>query len=184
MNYVGNTRTNYFAVTDVSKFYEIMDKCHADDEIEIITDGKGNDVKYGFVCNASIEGFSDENSEYYVCEDCGLDYDLDDEDATEADKTTCPECGSTNISTEFGDFDYDFDGFCEALQSILPDDEAIIITETGHEGLRSLCGYSFVITKNKTGEVDINKESLKLARELLGNPNFGSNNIPLSGEDC
>ena len=68
--------------------------------------------------------------------------------------------------------DYDFDLFVSKLQKILPDDDAIIITEVGYEKLRYLTGYSVIIAKTETRCVELREESIKAAQELLSNPNF------------
>jgi len=68
--------------------------------------------------------------------------------------------------------EYDFDAFAAELQKILCDGDAIIITEIGYEKLRYLIGYSVIITKTEIRTVDIQNESLKAAKEMLGNPDF------------
>lgn len=70
------------------------------------------------------------------------------------------------------DYDYDFDGFLAELQKILPDDEAFIYTECGHEKLRYITGFSIVVTKTKIKSVDIRSGAVELARKMLNNKKF------------
>ena len=72
------------------------------------------------------------------------------------------------------DYDYDFDLFLEELQKILPDDEAFIYMESGHEKLRYITGLSVVVTKDKIESLDIRNAALEKARKMLGNPKFNS----------
>ena len=53
-NYYATIRTNYFGVTDMEKFREIMDSCSAEDTIEMFE--PEDDGKIGFGCNGSIYG--------------------------------------------------------------------------------------------------------------------------------
>jgi hypothetical protein len=70
--------------------------------------------------------------------------------------------------------EYDFDLFAKELQKILLDGDAIIITEIGYEKLRYLIGYSTLITKTEIRCVDIYDESLRVVKEMLGNPDFAT----------
>ena len=110
-DYYGKTRTNYFSVTDDEKFKQIISSCKAPDEIEVFEEKQEDgSIKYGFLCDGSIYGLPDRDGD--STEDC------DDNE----------------------DVDYNYDTFCEALQQILPDGEAIIITEVGYEKMRYLVG--------------------------------------------
>jgi hypothetical protein len=59
-----------------------------------------------------------------------------------------------------------------ALQDVLVDGDAIIITEVGFDGLHRLFGSSIVITKQDTQVLELHSEPLKLARAMLGTPEF------------
>ena len=137
-NYYCKTRTNYFSVTDLEKFKQIIESCGATDAIKIF-DGKQEDgsIKYGFYCEGNIHGLPDRDDDDNI-EDC----------------------------------DYNYDVFCEALQKILPDDDVIIITETGSLKMCYLTGYCFVITRNEYKCINLTDEAVKLARTLLKNPAF------------
>ena len=142
-DYYGKTRTNYFSVTDEEKFKQIMGSCRGADDIEII-DNQQQDgsLKYGFYCEGSIYGLPERD------EDAG------------------------NTDEEYDDVDYNYDAFCEALQQILPDDDAVLITEVGYEKMRYLIGNCVVITNKDTKYIDINREAVKLAATMLENPDF------------
>jgi len=144
-NYYGKTRTNYFSVTDKEKFRQIIALCGAsDDNIKIIEKVQDDgSIKYGFYCESSIDGLPI---------------------AADAD--------NTDKDYEDDNVDYDYDAFCEALQKILPDDDAIIITEVGSEKMRYLIGICTVITNKDFKCIDINREAVKLAAAMLENPEF------------
>ena len=149
-DYYGKTRTNYFSVTDEEKFRQIIASCGASDDIVII-DQKQQDgsMKYGFYCDGSINGLPDRDDDAGNTED----YCEDDDD-----------------------LDYSYDAFCEALQKILPDNDAIMITEIGSEKMRYLTGCCIVITSADFKCIDIGSEALKLAKTMLKNPDFTTQN--------
>jgi len=74
------------------------------------------------------------------------------------------------------DFDYSHEAFCKALQEILPDDDAVIITEVGSEKMRYLIGSCTVITSKDIKWIDISREAVKLAATMLDNPDFTTEN--------
>ncbi len=63
----------------------------------------------------------------------------------------------------------DLDDFYEEIQKILPEDEAFILVEAGHEKLRYVVGYVIVVTK-KGGIVykSLDDVALEVARQTLG----------------
>ena len=141
-NYYCKTRTNYFSVTDVEKFKEIINSCGGSDTVEIMEDDQSDgSVKYGFYCEGSIDGLPEREN--------------DDGSSEDSD-----------------DVDYNFDAFCEALQKILPDGDAIIITEVGSEKMRYLTAYSIIITSSEVKSIDLGREAAKLAAGMLQNPEF------------
>jgi hypothetical protein len=147
-NYYCKTRTNYFSVTNEEKFKKIMASCKGTDEIEVINnEDQGKSIKYGFICEGSIDGLPDreddaENTEDYTEDDC----------------------------------DYNYDAFCKSLQELLPDDDAIIITEVGSENMRYLRGLCTVITHNDIKYLDLDRDAVKLAATMLNNPAFATKN--------
>ena len=143
-NYYCKTRTNYFSVTDLEKFKQIIASCIGEEEIVIIDEEQEDgSIKYGFYCEGSVEGLPEK------------------EDGTD----------NTEDFDEY-DYDYNYDAFCEALQQILPDNDVIIITEVGSEKMRYLTGLCSVITRNEYKCINITDEAVKLARILLNNPAF------------
>lgn len=136
-NYYGATRTNYFKVTDMEKFKEILQNTYIteDENLTFIEDGDG---KVGFYCQGSIVGM----------------YKIDDN----------------------GDEEADFDLFLSKLQEILVEDDAILITEIGREKMCYFVGNTLVITKNKIDSVDLGRNSIELAKEILGNPDWDTKN--------
>lgn len=66
----------------------------------------------------------------------------------------------------------DMDCFYDALQQMVCDDDAIIITEIGSEKLRYLVGTSTVITHSEINYMDLCHSSLELAEKMLGNSSF------------
>lgn len=66
----------------------------------------------------------------------------------------------------------DLDAFYYALQSVLSEDDAIIITEVGNEKLRYLVGLCTVITNTDIQSIDVCCKAVELARIMLENPEF------------
>jgi len=69
-NYYAFIRTNYFSVTDETKFREIIASCQCEDSIEIF-EPEGDSRKFGFGCYGSIYGIPPANTE-----DSELDEDI------------------------------------------------------------------------------------------------------------
>lgn len=135
-NYYGNTRTNYFRVTDEDKFKAIMsDTVMNDDQLEIWEKD---------ILGVKHFAFGGYGSLYYEKE------------------------------LEDGSVLDDIDAFYEQLQTVIHPEDAIIITEVGNEKLRYLIGCSTVITKNEIDFVDINEQSIFLARQLLKDEHYNT----------
>lgn len=64
----------------------------------------------------------------------------------------------------------DFNTMAEELQSILPEDEAIIITEIGHEKYCYVGGFVTVITKNAVHIKNMSDTAKEMASIMLGEP--------------
>lgn len=133
-NYYGMCRTNYFPVTDVDKFKDIMSKLSGEGEIEFYEhdEDKG---KFMFYCDCNLTG--------YIT-------DPDDDDA----------------------YDDALDKMFEELQGILPDGEAIILTEVGNEKMRYLLGIATIITNKEVCSVNLADAAIYKAREVLGNSEY------------
>jgi len=78
--------------------------------------------------------------------------------------------GSINYE-ETEDFDYDFDIFLHELQKILPDDEAFIYIESGHEKLRYVDGCAVVVTSREIKNKCLISWTEDTVKELLGEDN-------------
>ena len=149
-DYHGICRTNYFSVKDAAKFKEFMEACIGDGEVEIFVD-KQNDgsIKYGFGCNGDIKGLP-----YRIVKgEPVATYNLD-----EIEKVL--------------DYDICWGFLMDALQDILPDGEAVILTEVGNEKLNYLVGCSTVITNADIKVVNIQDKAIDLARQMLGNASY------------
>ena len=66
----------------------------------------------------------------------------------------------------------EYDAFVDALQSVLADGDAIIITEVGYEKLRYLIGHSYIITKSDVQFVSLRDKAIEEARNMLNNPEY------------
>ncbi|MBR2301270.1 MAG: hypothetical protein IKA41_04885 [Bacteroidaceae bacterium] len=59
----------------------------------------------------------------------------------------------------------EFCAFLEALQKLLPDGEAFILQEVGHEKLCYFVGYAYIVTNKEMKTIDIG-DCIKVAREM------------------
>jgi hypothetical protein len=66
------------------------------------------------------------------------------------------------------DEEYDFDEFLLELQKILPEDEAFIYMEAGHEKLRYVTGDVIIVTRKEIVFENSASWAVKKAKELLG----------------
>lgn len=64
--------------------------------------------------------------------------------------------------------EYDFDEFIKGIQSILPDDEAFMFFESGHEKLRYVVGYCTVVTNKEIRYMSLDNWAKTQAKEILG----------------
>ncbi len=75
---------------------------------------------------------------------------------------------------ENDDNEVSLDAFYDALQGILVEGDAIIITEVGYEKLRYLIGSCTVITRNEIQYIDVRSKAVELAGALLNNKSFST----------
>lgn len=61
----------------------------------------------------------------------------------------------------------EWEEFCKELSNLLPEVEAVILLEAGHEKLRYLTGWAQILTRHGSRFVDLARESCKKACELL-----------------
>lgn len=128
--YYGTTRTNYFKVTDETRFRELIGKCNCDDDEEMTVWVRALDdgtVTFAFACYGELTGIPDKDGD-----------------------SSC-------------------DNFIAELQKLLPDGEAVIITDAGHEKLHCVNGGVYVITNLDSRYVSLHDIGLSVARELLHN---------------
>lgn len=72
----------------------------------------------------------------------------------------------------FGSYsDVDMDDIFE-LQDIIPDDDCIIVMESGHEKLRYVDGIGYVITKERIESLSIMSWVQQKAKELMQDPDY------------
>ena len=71
-------------------------------------------------------------------------------------------------------YDDAWDEMVRKLQTVLPEGEAIILTEIGSEKMRYFTAYSAIITANGTGWVDLGDLAVEEAGRLLGNPDYST----------
>jgi len=133
-NYYGKSRTNYFTVTDVEKFADIMKHLSGEGEVAFY-EHKTDKGKYMFYCECNLIGYT-------------ADPDEDD---------SCDEA---------------HDKMIEELQKILPDGEAIILTEAGSEKIKFISCTATIITNSKIKYVSLDGIALATAREMLQNPDY------------
>lgn len=69
---------------------------------------------------------------------------------------------------EPGSYDSELDYFIDELQKILPDNEAVIYTEAGHEKHRYVVGFSLVVTSKTIDWIQLPELALGVARNHLG----------------
>lgn len=65
-------------------------------------------------------------------------------------------------------YDSELDYFISELQKILPDNDAMIYTESGHEKHRYVIGYSLVITSKSIDWLQLPELAMDVARTHLG----------------
>lgn len=71
-----------------------------------------------------------------------------------------------------GNGEDDFNWFISELQKILPDDEAFIFFEAGHEKLNYVSGYATIVTRSNIENISLEGEAIEVAKKLLRNETF------------
>lgn len=77
----------------------------------------------------------------------------------------------------FDDIDYDeaYNGFINALQECVAEDDAIIIMEAGNAKMRYVVGSALIITSKKLKYIDIQRQAINEAATMMGNPWWTTN---------
>lgn len=134
-NYIGYTRTNYFAVKDEDAFQKAISDCRTSEgKLQLFEATVNGQKLFGFGCYGTISGIPPADEE----DDC----------------------------------EEDMDAFCDALQSVLADGHAIMITEIGYEKLRYLIGECIIITSSDISSIFLRDTALQEAREILNDPKY------------
>lgn len=68
--------------------------------------------------------------------------------------------------------DNSYDHFVEELKRHVAEGEAVILMTAGHEKLRCVEGDALVITGKGTGFINLSTAAVKLASEMLGDPDY------------
>lgn len=149
-NVITKTRTNYVSITDTDKFNEIIHSCVADDEFSIIEKQIDGETKYGFYINADIDGLRDNS---------------------ECDKS-CAECDDL----EDCEYDFNYDDFLKALQTVIAPGDALIITTISYLKMIELHAYVEVVTADAIKSINLESGAMALAQEMLGNKDWSTIN--------
>lgn len=83
----------------------------------------------------------------------------------------CGQIRGVRPTNEDGIFS-EYAAFIEGLQELVAEDDAIIIFETGSDGLRYFTGTADVITTNGHKYLRIEDWATKVAAKMLNNPKF------------
>lgn len=70
------------------------------------------------------------------------------------------------------DIEADFDLMVKELQAILPNNEAIIIMNVGHEKLRYVTGHTVIITHSDCSYIDMACAAKAKAKEMVGDTDW------------
>ena len=69
-----------------------------------------------------------------------------------------------------------YEGIIDVLSGLVTDDDAIIITEIGHEKLCYLVGEAIIITSKDTKEIEISSLAIETARKMLNKADWQTKN--------
>ena len=150
-DYSGYTRTNYFKVTNEDALFKLIDECGSKDprgiEIWTFQDEDGSKL-YAFASESDLLGLPIVN---------------DDNNRSEEDDCV-------------HELDFDYDDFIRELQKLLPDGEAVLITNIGKEKLCYLHGDMHVVTNKQTVRKSLHSIGIETARTLLDNAKWDTKN--------
>lgn len=190
-NYYANARTNYFRVTDEEKYQELFSELTGEDNIEDFSKEEDGVLWHGFGAYSPIEYMHLETYAELMdrCPDIknavAIEVYVDGEESELPDAVLnglfvdCVSGTTENPVIELvskkedveGEWE-SIEGFIQKLQPLLPENEAFVYQEAGHEKLRYITGYALVATRDKIEYVDISAGALALARKMLDNPEF------------
>ncbi len=187
-NYESFYRTNYFKVTDEARYKKLIGNLDGEELNFFEKDGLhafggyGNLTYYDVITVADFlkvkEQIEDLPLKFYQkedsCSDNWVEVTKTPEEISDyyVEKTKAHDTYmEVRITDDFYDTCYDnedFDVFLEEMQKILPDGEAMIYTEVGHENLRYVSGYATIVTNKEIRCLDLTSYALETAKEMLG----------------
>lgn len=189
-DYICTYRTNYFRVTDEEKYQKLINKL-AGEDLEIFDDENSNGM-HGFggtgsmsYCSAQTvaewmnEPTHDRPVKFYEETEWGSGVWTQIADPEEAEReelyiveATEKDSGyEIRICRDKEDLAEDSNGmdtFYKELQQILPNGEAMILQEAGHEKLNYVAGIATIITNKEIRFLDLSKLAVKTAGDMLG----------------
>lgn len=154
--YHGRFRTNYFHVTDMEKFKNIMSRVVANVFFEVFSRSPHSPQKSTDVADVSV-GFGG---------GCAL---LGVVNTTQREINDSFQCQPIEqAGWDESSQEADFDQMVSELQDILPDNEAIIIMSSGYENLRYMVGEALIITNNNCKHISVSDVAKTEASRMLG----------------
>ncbi len=154
-NYECAYRTNYFHVKDEEVFKNVIHLAQKTSEDLNCYPSNGDPTAY------MIGGYGS------LCL-CPEYFDEGDEDSKLLENILCQLGKEDLLESE------DEDIFFELLAACVRDDDAIIYMEGGHEKLRYVSMVARVITSKDDDWINIESLTLKMARDMLGNPEWNT----------
>ena len=141
-NFIGTARTNYFHVTDEEKYKYLFNGLVGSDDEIISFDETDKNGKI-------LHGFGSYSSIYWSPSKADGNPDWLDEDDADG-----------------------YEDFLNQLSKILPEDEAFVLIDVGHEKLRYLSGFATIVTNKDIKYVDLTNTTQTVAREMLQKPDY------------
>ena len=102
----------------------------------------------------------------------GDDLELWDEKDDKGDTVFAFGCEGSIYGIQNEDENDDYDLFIKNLQEYIADNDAVILTEAGHEKLRYVTGFATVITSKGIQFLNLDEYALTKAKEMLNNQDF------------
>lgn len=102
----------------------------------------------------------------------GDDLELWDEKDDKGDTVFAFGCEGSIYGIQNEDENDDYDLFIKKLQEYIADNDAVILTEAGHETLRCVTGFATVITSKDIQFFNLEEYALTKAKEMLNNQDF------------
>lgn len=178
---IGAFRTNYFRVTNGTRFMQLFRYLTSDDRVMLFTDRKTADGEqlYGFgAYGSSLDAYELplENEDVRdilesggtVYDDSGNPFTLETVETVRQSVLSSDPLGE-NVIYDARENDCGLDGFLKALQKILPDGEVFVLYETSREKLNYVHGDVYVMTNRDIEFKSLSEIARDTARALTGN---------------